>query len=264
MNEGNKILDIICKYGTDFKLALKENSRLEYMYALSDIRENLLEWYPFRANASLLQVGADCGALTGLFSRRVSLVTVLDEEEIQADIIKQRYSEAENITCLAMDLLEYEKTVSAVYDYVVMTGTLKMPYSERITAAKKLLKPGGKLIVAVCNQFGLKYWAGVKKDDCSFSRDDIAFLLTRDDIEHGRTGSLSWYYPMPDYKLPTTVYSESYLPKKGDLTFMLTAYDYPEYLLMDVGAAFDTVCEDEQFENYANSFLIIWSDYAGN
>ena len=69
----------------------------------------------------------------------------------------------------------------------------------------------------------------------------------------------SFYYPMPDYKLPSVIYSDRYLPKKGDLTGMPALYDYPEYLLMDVGAAYDAVCEDGQFENFANSFLVIWS-----
>lgn len=269
----HEILDLIEQYGPDTKTALTEHPKVEYMYALSDIRENVLEWYPFLPEGSLLQVGADYGALTGLYSRRLSRVTVLDTEEEELEIVKRRYAQADNIdyACGTVETLwqQAEETKdlggqAVRYDYVVMLGSLAMPYSETIANAKRLLKPGGRLIVSVCNQFGLKYWAGVKKDDNSFSRDDIAFLMTRDDIQSGKDGQLSWYYPMPDYKLATTVYSGDYLPKKGDLTFMLTAYDYPKYILMNVGAAFDTVCEDGQFENFANSFLIIWSDYAGN
>lgn len=258
MNGSQEILKVISDYDNDVKQILTDHSCVDYMYALSDIRENLLEWYPFKREARLLQVGADFGALTGLYSRRVRQVTVLDEDPIQGEILKRRYPDRDNIRFFQTDLGNYTNEDTEGYDYVVMAGTLKLPYSGQITAAKKLLKPGGELIVAVCNQFGLKYWAGVKKDDCSFSRDDIGFLLTRDEIESGRQSTLTWYYPMPDYRLPTTVYSKEYLPKKGDLTFMLTAYDYPEYLLMNVGAAFDTVCEDEQFETFANSFLIIW------
>ena len=75
---------------------------------------------------------------------------------------------------------------------------------------------------------------------------------------------MEFYYPMPDYKLPISIYSQSYLPGKGDLTNTLTAYDYPKYLLLDIGASYDAVCEDGQFENFANSFLVIWRKYGAN
>ena len=39
--------------------ALADNHRLDYLYALSDVRELLLEWYDFDPDARLLQVGAD-------------------------------------------------------------------------------------------------------------------------------------------------------------------------------------------------------------
>ncbi|MEW3562678.1 class I SAM-dependent methyltransferase, partial [Enterococcus avium] len=85
-----------------------------------------------------------------------------------------------------------------------------------------------------------------------------AVSATKKNLEELLAGG-SFYYPMPDYKLPSVIYSDRYLPKKGDLTGMPALYDYPEYLLMDVGAAYDAVCEDGQFENFANSFLVIWS-----
>lgn len=43
---------------------------------------------------------------------------------------------------------------------------------------------------------------------------------------------------MPDIKVPVTIFSDEYLPGKGDLTDTITAYDYPKYLLMDVGEAY--------------------------
>ena len=42
-----KLLELLEQYGGDEKQILRENRELEYFYALSDMRENLLEWYPF-------------------------------------------------------------------------------------------------------------------------------------------------------------------------------------------------------------------------
>ncbi len=57
---------------------------------------------------------------------------------------------------------------------------------------------------------------------------------------------------MPDYRIPVTIFSDSYLPSKGDLTDQMMAYDYPSFLVLDVGASFDAVCEDGQFGQNAN------------
>ncbi|MFQ9207847.1 MAG: hypothetical protein ACLR3S_00915 [Clostridium fessum] len=52
--------------------------KLSYLYALADLRENLLDWCQFDPEQQALQIGADAGALTGLLARRLSSVTVLD------------------------------------------------------------------------------------------------------------------------------------------------------------------------------------------
>lgn len=248
------LLKLLDKYGSDRKKALQENSRLDYLYALAEIRENLLEWYPFQAEGTLLQVGSDYGALTGLFSRMVSHVTVLDESEERLEVCRRRYGDRTNITYITGTLPEYAVKGKLQFDYTVAVGSLKPPYESFIKAAKSTLKEGGTLILAVCNRFGMKYWAGAGKDEHSLSKRELTGLLTGD----GSGGTLEFYYPMPDYRLPSAIYSEDYLPGKGDLTNTLTVYDYPQYLLLDIGAAYDAVCDDGQFENFANSFLTVW------
>ena len=76
-----KLISLIREYGDDRTAALNSCVDLDCFMALSPLRENLLEWYEFQADGELLQVGADYGALTGLFKRRVKAVTVWDESE---------------------------------------------------------------------------------------------------------------------------------------------------------------------------------------
>lgn len=258
MGDINKeVIALLDKYGSDHKRALKENKKLEYLYALSVLRENLLEWYGFRAGSRLLQAGADYGALTGLFAERTGNVTVLDESEESLDVVRKRFETQEEIFCVCDSLTGYAEKMAAEgtasdrdgrYDYVTLIGSLREPCEDSIEAAKKCLKPGGILLLAACNRFGMKYFAGAGRDECSITKNRVDRLLPGGAV----------YYPMPDYRLPSTIYSDKYLPKKGDLTDVLAVYDYPKYLLMDVGEAFDAVCEDGQFENFANSFLVIW------
>lgn len=249
-NINKEVIALLDKYGSDVKSALRENIKLEYLYALSELRENLLEWYDFKKGASLLQVGTDYGALTGLFLRRVGQVTILDESEESFEVTATRYKDEPRMQCVKGTLTEFVKEQAGFkgYDYITMIGSLKEPYDDQIRAAGKLLCPGGTLIVAACNRLGMKYWAGAKKDRYSITKKELDHLLPGGDC----------YYPIPDYRLSSTIYSAKYLPKKGDLTGVLAVYDYPGYQLLDVGAAFDMVCEDGQFENFANSFLVMW------
>lgn len=249
-NLNREILSLIDKYGTDYKRALKENRQLPYLYALGVLRENLLEWYSFCPEGTLLQVGADFGALTGLFARRVKEVTVLDQSEEALSVVRRRLCSAHNVDCLQQDLVSYADKPHPFYDYVTIIGSLERGERQegQLAAAKAMLAPGGRLILAACNRFGMKYWAGAKPDSAVISKRKLDKLLPGG----------ACYYPMPDFRLPSAIYSEGYLPKKGDLTGSLAVYDAPRYLMVDVGAAYDAVCEDGQFDNFANSFLVIW------
>lgn len=252
-----EIRNLLLKYDGDTKKLLQENPNLDYLYALSDIRENILEWYEFEPGASLLQVGSDYGALTGLYSRRVSQVTVLDPSRNNLSVNRLRNEKRENIRYVTGDLASFEEEG---FDYVVMVGSLKPPYDAQVKKAKSLLKPEGKLILAVCNRLGLKYQAGAVPDPDRLSRAELFELLCGREGE----GRAEFYYPMPDYRLPITLYSDRYLPGKGDLTHAILAYDYPKYLRFDLGKMYDEVCEGKQFETFANSFLTIWSRHEEN
>ena len=104
------------------------------------------------------------------------------------------------------------------------------------------------MIAAVCNRFGLKYLAGGKRDEVSLTRSRLSALFP----------GCAFYYPMPDYRVPAVIYSDRCLPSKGELAGIHTLYDFPEYPSVDVGAEFEAACEDGQFVNFADSFLIIW------
>ena len=64
---------------------------------------------------------------------------------------------------------------------------------------------------------------------------------------------------MPDYKLPTEIYSDDYLPGPGTLRNITVSYDRERYQFFDEEKAMDALCEDEMFAEFANSFLIVSS-----
>ena len=67
------LLDIV-KKGIQDEVLYSDN-RWPVLYHLSNIRENILEWYPLKKNADVLEIGSGCGAVTGLLSRKAKHVT---------------------------------------------------------------------------------------------------------------------------------------------------------------------------------------------
>ncbi|MEG0564976.1 MAG: methyltransferase domain-containing protein [Hungatella sp.] len=262
MNDISKeINQLLHQYGNDTKRILERYSRLDYLYALSDMRENLLEWYPFAPEARLLQVGSDYGALTGLYGRRVKEVVVLDPSAENLKVNRLRHGELDSIDYREGTLIDYAAGGEVqLFDYVVMIGSLEPDYATQLAAAKSLLKPDGILLLAVCNLYGMHYLAGAKGDEVRISKQTLTQLVGGNDP----SADYEYYYPIPDYKLPVSIYSQSYLPGKGDLTHPIPVYDYPKYLSFDLGEAYDSACEDGQFENFANSFFMIWRNHGSN
>lgn len=86
----NEILDMV-KNTDDLESILINDSRWPVFYHLSHLRENLLNWYPFNEDANLLEIGACCGALTGLFCNKVSKVTAVELTDRRSQIIYNRH-----------------------------------------------------------------------------------------------------------------------------------------------------------------------------
>lgn len=254
---------------------LKEHS-WEILYHLSPIRENILEWYPFDPNAELLEIGAECGALTGLFCRKVRRVVAVETSERDAIVNRERNKKYDNLTVINDNFCRM--TIEEKFDYVTIIGTFGCagryddsndPYMEMLKKARKCLKPGGKLFLAVENRYGLKYFAGAKEDYTGRCFDGLENYVAAGDVRTFSHKTLDkmlleagfskneFYYPTPDDKLPSEIYSDKSLPSFGSLRYPCVAYDRDRYELLDERLVFDSICQDEMFEDFANSFLTI-------
>ncbi|MBQ9518538.1 MAG: SAM-dependent methyltransferase, partial [Firmicutes bacterium] len=56
------------------------------VYHFSPQRENILNWYPFDQNGSCLEIGAGCGAITGMLCQKHKKVVSVDISERRCKI----------------------------------------------------------------------------------------------------------------------------------------------------------------------------------
>lgn len=84
-----------------------------------------------------------------------------------------RHQEADNITIKVGNFQEVEQHLEKKYDVITLIGVFEyacsyidseQPYAEFLEIIKKHLTKDGRLILAIENKFGLKYWAGCRED----------------------------------------------------------------------------------------------------
>ena len=248
------------------------------LYHLSEIRENILEWYSFTDHAKTLEIGSGCGALTGLLSNKSEKVTCIELSKKRSLINAYRNKDCDNVTIIVGNFQDIESNIDEQFDYITLIGVWEYaalyvdgtdPYLQMLEIAKKHLKKDGKIIIAIENKMGLKYWNGAPEDHTNnlysglndyidnknvrtFSNIEIEKLL-----ETAYIKNYSFYYPMPDYKLPETIYSDDILPEAGTERNYGKDYDTCRLYNFNDAIVSDQLCVDKMFPYFANSFLII-------
>lgn len=198
-------------------------------YHLSSDRANLLR--PFSrylgANCRVLEIGAGCGAITRFLGESGSEVLALEGSLRRASIAAARTRDLPNVAVIAErfeDFQSLEKfdviTLIGVLEYASLFTDATPPAVRMLSRINELLAPGGRLIVAIENQLGLKYFAGALEDHLgdpmvgienryeeigprTFGRVALKRLL-----ESAGLDATYFMAPYPDYKTPFSIVTE--------------------------------------------------------
>ena len=273
----DEILDIV-QQRKPFRTVLEKDNRWPVLYHLSPERRNLLEWYPFRQKAALLEIGAGCGALTGLFCEKVAHVSAVELSEKRSRIVYERYQDVDHLEVIAGNVMDIE--FSRLFDYVTLIGVLEYaksfidasnPYRDLFEKISTVLKPGGNVFVAVENKFGIKYFGGAREDHTgrafdgiegyttvahveTFSKDELSELL-----QESGYSSIQFYYPYPDYKLPDEIFSDACQPELNHILQDAPNFDQERMRLFSEKKALVNIIKNRKFDFFSNSFLVIAS-----
>lgn len=273
----DELLNIV-QNNDDYMEILKNDNRWPILYHLSPIRENLLEWYDYDKNGSVLEIGAGCGAVTGVFCRKTSRVVGIELSKRRSMINATRNAKYGNLEIIVGNFEDIQ--IKEKFDYVSLIGVLEYsslyincesPFEDMVKRAKGFLKDDGKLIIAIENKMGLKYLAGATEDHTGVPFDgvnnyeniDYVKTLSKPEIidllRNAGYKKIEFYYPMPDYKMPNVIYSDNRLPNVGELRNIINVFDRERYQTFNEEIVFDQLIKDGLFDYFANSFLIFAS-----
>lgn len=275
----DELLDIVKNNDDgDFAHIIAEKKSWPIFYHLSEFRTNIIDWLPIKKTDKVLEIGAGCGAITGALAKKSASVTCIDLSKKRSLVNAYRNKDYSNITIKVGNFKDIEPHLEDGFDYVMLIGVFEYgqayiggnaPYEDFMRICSRHRKLDGRLIIAIENKFGLKYWAGCSEDHLgtyfsgiegyreggsarTFTRHGLEKILERVGI-----GEYSFYYPYPDYKFMTTIYSDRYLPKEGELSNNLRNFDRERVLLFDEKQVFDEIIAEEEFPLFSNSYLLV-------
>ena len=205
------------------------------VYHLSSSRVNILR--PCRGlieGADVLEIGAGCGAITRYLGECGAQVLALEGSPRRAAIARSRIRDLANVTVLADRFDQFScnhrfevVTLIGVLEYAAVFSGGDDPMATMLERVRGFLKPDGKLIIAIENQLGMKYFAGAAEDHLgipmygiegryrakepqTFGRRQLGKILDRAGF-----GNQAFMAPFPDYKLPVSIVTEQGLSCEG-------------------------------------------------
>ncbi len=209
---------------------------------------NILNWYPFKENQKVLNIGEQLEELTRLLANKCSRVQNVNQIS-EIDNINERF---DIITLIGIN--EYER--------------INLKYV--IKKLENSLDVNGKILMAIDNKFGLKFWAG--NPEKILDKKFISLIGYNNEPEKIETYTKKYiekvlqemgyntrfYYPLPDYKVPNVIFTDEQLPKYNSIDKYNPYYSEKSDILFNEIDVFREILktDKEMFAFFTNSFLV--------
>lgn len=251
-------------------------------YHLSRQRHCLVRPLGIKPGDTVLELGCGCGAITRFLGELGAEVIAVEGSLQRGRIAAERCRGLPNVRVVVDNLLDFE--TPECFQWILLIGVLEYsslfsdqedPAAHYLRSAMRFLAPNGKLVVAIENKLGLKYFNGLAEDHSgtpflgvqglygkktarTFGRRELELQIKGAGLEH-----VEFYYPFPDYKLPRVILSErafsDELFNPAELLAMCVPRDYARTALRCFDDALVTreVNENGLLPHLSNSFLVV-------
>lgn len=250
-------------------------------YHLSPSRANVVRALDLPADATVLEIGAGCGAITRYLGEACASVDALEPTFGRARVAAARTADLPGVRVHQADVADLPAV--PVYDVVVVVGVLEYvaggsddpePYRTFLEQLRATLRPGGRLVLAIENQLGVKYWAGAPEDHShkvfdsiegypvdgparTFSRSRLTEL-----VRSAGFGAVDVLGAFPDYKLTRLVLADRLLELAPSLALDVPSFPSPDWVrprpaLADERRVWQQVVAAGLGGEMSNSFVVV-------
>ena len=251
----------------NYNEVIHKDKRNKVILALSNIRENILNWYPIKNDATILEIGANLGELTGILCEKANKVIAIESSLNKAKAIKKRYNKEDNLEVIVGTIEDIN--IQDKFDYITLFGTFenlskiyKGSEYELLNLLKDYLKEDGKILLAIDNRTGLQNFSrtdenevniGNLKDKKTYSLNKIEKIIKKANLEINKI-----YYPMPDYRLTNVIYTDEKPLSRNNVSRNIIYNSENTIKFYQENEAYINVLEENSsnFKTFANSFFI--------
>lgn len=208
---------------------------------------NILNWYPFNKNQKILII----------------------ENQLTKELIEYLKNNCNEVKEISQ--IEQLDNVEQKFDIIILIGTNEIINFECIIKRiESNLNADGKILIAIDNKFGLRFWAGNPENILNKKFESlIGYSNETKKIETFTKSSLDailkklgydtkFYYPLPDYRMPNVIFSDEQLPEYNSVDKYNPYYTDKSDILFDEIDVFREILKTnkEMFRFFANSFLV--------
>ena len=258
-----EIYSELMNFQNDSKNSNKKYESLNVFENFSEYRTNIFKWYPFKKNSRILEINAECGAITGFLNKLSSDLVSITSSKLSSEIIKSRYSNAENFYLYIGRFIdiEFDDLPFNTFDYIIVVGGILT--IEELSKIKSLLSDDGNVLIATENKYGEQYFSGCSDRLIKNYYNGINGYL--DTVYSKKTwlnnilkvgfSEVSVKYPYPNYRFCESIFSDNYLPDKNQLYKKSMYANKQDLVTFEDNLAFNFAIENGFFQNVSNSFL---------
>ncbi len=249
-------------------------------YHLSQKRSQLLKGFDYDQSSSVLEVGCGCGAISRYLAETFDNVVSVEGSRTRARLARKRCRDMDNIMFVSAPFQKIR--FKRKFDIIFCVGVFEYsgafvegddPYEIIMRHFSDYLAEDGVLILAIENQFGLKYFASASEDHTKTRYDGLEGYsrfpnkartfgyheLQSRILRH--FSSVKFYFPFPDYKIPDAVLSETMCEEYnvGELLGNFPSRDYlrPSRPNFSEKLTWIGIAKNQQVPFFAHSFLVV-------
>jgi len=216
-------------------------------YHLTIKRAQLFSGFEFDHSLKVLEVGCGCGAITRYLGETFHDVISVEGSINRARLARLRTQDLDSVEIICAPFQEIVFTRKfdlifciGVYEYSAAFVAGENPYDLVLSYFSNLLTPNGVVIIAIENQFGLKYFNSSREDHTGVMYEGLegyhihgnkVRTFGKHELEKNLRqyfSTINFYYPYPDYKLPDCVITDAFLSsgRAGELVSQIRSRDY--------------------------------------
>lgn len=218
--------------------------------------QNILNWYNFNDKQDVLEVGLNNEKITELLNQKCKSVITIKANKDSLNEIKDK----------KFDII----TLIGIEESLKKDSEESIKLIELLNLLNFKLKENGKILLAVDNKFGIRFFAGNpekilnKKFESligynnefskieTFTKKYLENLLIKNGYK------FYFYYPLPDYKIPNVIFTDRQLPNYTSIDKYNPYFTEKSDILINEIDVFREILKTDEnmFTFFANSFLI--------